>query len=92
MLEQITRVYKGKEHAEVEFTVSSSLLFLFLCELNWSCVSQWHTGFQIGPIPIDDGQGKEVVADITTAMKSNKTFYTDSSGRDFIERVCCMLV
>ena len=43
--------------------------------------------FQIGPIPIDDGQGKEVVAEITTAMKSNKTFYTDSSGRDFIERV-----
>lgn len=60
-ISQITRVYKGKEHAEVEFT--------------------------IGPIPIDDGQGKEVVADITTAMKSNKTFYTDSSGRDFIERI-----
>ncbi|KAJ9676509.1 hypothetical protein PVL29_021837 [Vitis rotundifolia] len=60
-ISQITRVYKGKEHAEVEFT--------------------------IGPIPIDDGQGKEVVAEITTTMKSNKTFYTDSSGRDFIERI-----
>ncbi|KAJ6358612.1 hypothetical protein OIU76_000348 [Salix suchowensis] len=58
---QITRVYKGKEHAEVEFTV--------------------------GPIPIEDGIGKEVVTKITTAVKNNKKFYTDSSGRDFIERV-----
>ncbi|XP_059643821.1 probable alpha-mannosidase At5g13980 [Cornus florida] len=58
---QITRVYKGKEHAEVEFIV--------------------------GPIPIDDGIGKEVVTQITTSMKSNKTFYTDSNGRDFIERI-----
>ncbi|EEF51696.1 probable alpha-mannosidase At5g13980 [Ricinus communis] len=58
---QITRVYKGKEHAEVEFTV--------------------------GPIPIDDGIGKEVVTKITTTLKNNKTFYTDSSGRDFLERI-----
>ncbi|KAJ6375289.1 hypothetical protein OIU77_000302 [Salix suchowensis] len=58
---QITRVYKGKEHAEVEFTV--------------------------GPIPIEDGIGKEVVTKITTTVKNNKKFYTDSSGRDFIERV-----
>ncbi|OMO52365.1 hypothetical protein COLO4_37248 [Corchorus olitorius] len=58
---QTTRVYKGKEHAEVEFTV--------------------------GPIPIDDGIGKEVVTQISTYLKTNKTFYTDSSGRDFIERI-----
>ncbi|KAH9770261.1 alpha-mannosidase [Citrus sinensis] len=58
---QVTRVYKGKDHAEIEFTV--------------------------GPIPIDDGIGKEVVTQITSNMISNKTFYTDSSGRDFIERI-----
>ncbi|KAI7736479.1 hypothetical protein M8C21_012084, partial [Ambrosia artemisiifolia] len=58
---QITRVYKNKEHAEVEFTV--------------------------GPIPIDDGVGKEIATRITTTIKSNKTFYTDSNGRDFIERI-----
>lgn len=28
---------------------------------------------------------------ITSNMISNKTFYTDSSGRDFIERVCYQL-
>ncbi|KAH9627166.1 hypothetical protein KSS87_018406 [Heliosperma pusillum] len=58
---QVTRVYKGKEHAEVEFT--------------------------IGPIPVDDGVGKEVVTQIRTPMKTNKTFYTDSNGRDFIKRI-----
>ncbi|KAK4747701.1 hypothetical protein SAY87_014287 [Trapa incisa] len=58
---QVTRIYKDKEHAEVEFT--------------------------IGPIPIDDGIGKEVTTKITTAMKTNSTFYTDSNGRDFIKRV-----
>ncbi|KAJ0110576.1 hypothetical protein Patl1_02545 [Pistacia atlantica] len=58
---QITRLYKGKEHVEVEFIV--------------------------GPIPIDDGLGKEVVTQITTTLETNRTFYTDSNGRDFIKRI-----
>ncbi|XP_038999526.1 probable alpha-mannosidase At5g13980 [Hibiscus syriacus] len=43
--------------------------------------------FTVGPIPINDGIGKEVVTQISTPMKTNKTFYTDSSGRDFLERI-----
>ncbi|KAL0425205.1 UNVERIFIED_CONTAM: putative alpha-mannosidase [Sesamum radiatum] len=58
---QITRVYKEKEHAEIEFVV--------------------------GPIPIDDGIGKEIVTQIKTKIGNNKTFYTDSNGRDFLERI-----
>lgn len=58
---QITRLYKGKDHVEVEYTV--------------------------GPIPVDDGIGKEIVTKISTGMHSNRTFYTDSNGRDFIERI-----
>ncbi|XP_042519193.1 alpha-mannosidase At3g26720-like [Macadamia integrifolia] len=58
---QVTRVYKAKEHAEVEFS--------------------------IGPIPVDDGIGKEIITQIATTMDTNKTFYTDSNGRDFIERI-----
>ncbi|KAB2633099.1 lysosomal alpha-mannosidase-like [Pyrus ussuriensis x Pyrus communis] len=58
---KVTRVYKEKEHAEIEFI--------------------------IGPIPIDDGVGKDIVSKITTGMKTNKRFYTDSNGRDFIERI-----
>lgn len=60
-ISQITRVFKKKDHAEVEFT--------------------------IGPIPVDDDIGKEIATQITTAMKTNGTFYTDSNGRDFIKRL-----
>lgn len=43
--------------------------------------------FIVGPIPIEDGVGKEVSTRISTTMETNKTFYTDSNGRDFIKRV-----
>ncbi|CAL9037049.1 probable alpha-mannosidase At5g13980 [Musa acuminata AAA Group] len=58
---QVTRIYKTKEHLEVEFIV--------------------------GPIPTNDGVGKEVVTQIATTMNTSKTFYTDSNGRDFIKRI-----
>lgn len=58
---QVTRLYKDKEHAEVEFT--------------------------IGPIPVDDSVGKEVITRMTANMATNKVFYTDSNGRDFLQRV-----
>ncbi|KAI3960584.1 hypothetical protein MKX01_003758 [Papaver californicum] len=58
---QVTRLYKDKEHAEVEFT--------------------------IGPIPTDDGVGKEVITRMTANMATEKAFYTDSNGRDFLKRV-----
>ncbi|KOM32202.1 hypothetical protein LR48_Vigan01g175800 [Vigna angularis] len=58
---QVTRLYKDKDHAEVEFT--------------------------IGPIPTDDGVGKEVITRMTANMVTNKEFYTDSNGRDFLKRV-----
>ncbi|KAH9288550.1 hypothetical protein KI387_032667, partial [Taxus chinensis] len=43
--------------------------------------------FLVGPIPIDDDLGKEVVSRFTTNVVSNKEFYTDSNGRDFLKRV-----
>ncbi|XP_058107981.1 alpha-mannosidase-like isoform X3 [Magnolia sinica] len=58
---QVTRLYKDKDHAEVEFT--------------------------IGPIPVDDGVGKEVITRMTANMATDRTFYTDSNGRDFLKRV-----
>ncbi|KAL3038810.1 hypothetical protein AAZX31_01G152500 [Glycine max] len=58
---QVTRVYKDKEHAEIEYT--------------------------IGPIPIEDGIGKEVITQMTANMVTDKEFYTDSNGRDFLKRV-----
>ncbi|KAF9622794.1 hypothetical protein IFM89_034029 [Coptis chinensis] len=58
---QVIRLYKDKEHAEVEFT--------------------------IGPVPLEDGIGKEVITRLTANMVTENTFYTDSNGRDFLKRV-----
>ncbi|KAL6220713.1 hypothetical protein ACLB2K_008469 [Fragaria x ananassa] len=58
---QVTRLYRDKQHAEVEFT--------------------------IGPIPTEDYTGREVITRMTTNMTTDKVFYTDSNGRDFIKRV-----
>ncbi|KAM5546803.1 alpha-mannosidase [Rosa sericea] len=58
---QVTRLYRDKQHAEVEFT--------------------------IGPIPTEDYTGREVITRMTTNMTTEKVFYTDSNGRDFIKRV-----
>ncbi|KAL2529274.1 Glycosyl hydrolase family 38 protein [Forsythia ovata] len=43
--------------------------------------------FTVGPIPVEDRIGKEVATQITTNMETNKIFYTDSNGRDFIKRI-----
>ena len=40
----------------------------------------------VGPIPIDDGVGKELVARFDADVASADTFYTDSNGREFLER------
>lgn len=42
---------------------------------------------KIGPIPIDDGVGKEIITRMTANMATDRTFYTDSNGRDFLKRV-----
>ncbi|KAL8557846.1 hypothetical protein ACS0TY_005083 [Phlomoides rotata] len=52
-------------------------------------INHLHKGKEhVGPIPIIDGIGKEVATQITTNLDTNKTFYTDSNGRDFIKRIC----
>jgi len=42
--------------------------------------------YVVGPIPIDDGRGKEIVARFSTPIQSKGVFFTDSNGREFIER------
>ncbi|KAK7261705.1 hypothetical protein RIF29_28022 [Crotalaria pallida] len=46
-----------------------------------------HLFLKIGPIPTKDYVGKEVITQMTTSMVTNKEFYTDSNGRDFLKRV-----
>ena len=60
-IQQITRVYSGRDYVEVEYIV--------------------------GPIPIDDGLGKEIVTRYTCPSIENEgTYYTDSNGREFMKR------
>ncbi|XP_072399843.1 lysosomal alpha-mannosidase-like isoform X2 [Diabrotica undecimpunctata] len=41
----------------------------------------------VGPIPIDDVHGKEIITRYKTSIKSNATFYTDSNGRETLTRI-----
>ena len=40
----------------------------------------------IGPIPIDDGIGKEIIVRYDTDISSASKFYTDANGREILER------
>ncbi|XP_063677322.1 lysosomal alpha-mannosidase-like isoform X2 [Bolinopsis microptera] len=39
----------------------------------------------VGPIPLD--HGREIITRYDTSLATNKTFYTDSNGREMVERV-----
>jgi len=43
--------------------------------------------YNIGSIPLDDNIGKEVITRYITDVASNKTSYTDSNGREFLQRI-----
>jgi len=43
--------------------------------------------YNVGSIPINDGNGKEVVVRFSSNLASAKTWYTDSNGREFQQRV-----
>eukprot|EP00698_Gefionella_okellyi_P007431 TRINITY_DN1813_c0_g1_i1.p1 TRINITY_DN1813_c0_g1~~TRINITY_DN1813_c0_g1_i1.p1 ORF type:complete len:1001 (-),score=263.05 TRINITY_DN1813_c0_g1_i1:1985-4987(-) len=49
--------------------------------------SKLEADFQVGPIPFQDGNGKEVISRWDTDLASAKTWYTDSAGRDMMQRV-----
>ena len=41
----------------------------------------------IGPIPVDDKLGKEIITRFDTNIESQSTFYTDANGREMKKRV-----
>ena len=49
---------------------------------------QRHAEFEytVGPIPIDDGLGKEVIARFDTNIESDGLYYTDANGREMQKR------
>ncbi|XP_008314774.2 lysosomal alpha-mannosidase [Cynoglossus semilaevis] len=40
----------------------------------------------VGPLPISDSQGKEVITRLDTSIKTSEFFYTDSNGREVLQR------
>ncbi|XP_075758546.1 lysosomal alpha-mannosidase [Pelodiscus sinensis] len=40
----------------------------------------------VGPIPINDGLGKEIISRFETPLRTDGRFYTDANGREILER------
>uniref|UniRef100_A0A8C3JQ21 Alpha-mannosidase n=1 Tax=Calidris pygmaea TaxID=425635 RepID=A0A8C3JQ21_9CHAR len=40
----------------------------------------------VGPIPVEDGWGKEIISRFETTLQTDGRFYTDSNGRQVLER------
>ena len=41
----------------------------------------------VGPIPIDDNVGKEIILRYDTDIQSQSKFYTDANGREVLQRI-----
>ena len=50
-------------------------------------VSSVEVEWTIGPIPIDDNIGKEVIIRYDTDIMSASKYYTDANGREVLERI-----
>lgn len=48
-----------------------------LIEIDWT----------VGPIPVSDGIGKEVIIRYSTDIQNNGEFFTDSNGRQLLSRI-----
>ena len=43
--------------------------------------------YTVGPVPINDGRGKEIISRYQTDIESRSSFFTDSNGRAFLQRI-----
>ena len=80
---QKTELFKGPLVQEVRQVISP-----FISQVIRLYTGQRHAEFEytVGPIPVADNWGKEVIIRFDTDIKSNQLFYTDANGREMQER------
>ncbi|XP_012271344.1 lysosomal alpha-mannosidase isoform X1 [Orussus abietinus] len=78
------KIYKGPLVQEIHQTINdwvSQVLRIY----NMGKQIEFH--WLVGPIPVGDKIGKELVSRYSSNLKSEGTFYTDSNGREMIKRL-----
>lgn len=71
--------------SEIHCTISASVTQIIRLKKNSPYLELQYV---VGPIPVDDDEGKEIVVRYTSEkLRNNGVFYTDSNGREFIKRV-----
>ncbi|XP_071953152.1 lysosomal alpha-mannosidase-like [Antedon mediterranea] len=80
----LTKVYQSNLIQEVHQEFSP-----WLTQVVRLYKAQRHAEFEwtVGPIPFQDGFGKEIITRFDSDIKSGKQFFTDSNGREILERV-----
>lgn len=77
-------IYKGKNVTEIHQVFTpwvSQTIRLYSNDENIEFI------WQVGPIPVDEWLGKEVVTVYETDIGNNSTFFTDSNGRRWMKRI-----
>ncbi|XP_018049509.1 PREDICTED: lysosomal alpha-mannosidase-like [Atta colombica] len=78
------KIYKGPVVQELHHTIND-----WISQVVRIYSEEQHIEFDwlIGPIPLKDKIGKEIVTRYSSNLQTDKTFYTDSNGREMLKRV-----
>ena len=83
---KIVKVQRGKLYSEVWQEFEDWMVQIVRVRNGGDCFVEFD--WTIGPVPIDDHVGKEVVSVFNApSIRMNNTWYTDSNGREYIERI-----
>ncbi|KAH0948863.1 hypothetical protein HN011_001273 [Eciton burchellii] len=78
------KIYKGPVVQEIHQTIND-----WVSQVIRVYPEEEHIEFDwlVGPIPVEDKVGKEIVTRYSSNLKTNGEFYTDSNGREMLKRV-----
>ncbi|KAK0161282.1 hypothetical protein PV327_009769 [Microctonus hyperodae] len=78
------KIFEGPLVNEIHLTINQ-----FVSQIVRLYIAEDKIEFEglIGPIPIEDSIGREVVTKYSSNLSSERTFYTDSNGREMLKRV-----